>query len=385
MIGSRAGLRAVVAAGLTAAAGPTLAQAPPAAPQPVSTGPTSYGWPGTNSFNSPVVAPPVVNPALDPAAPPAQTPAPSPLLESDPSVFGGRPPAPVVVTAPNGLPPLPGSVEDNFNAEVAARRKFQYCTYKGTRVTGFPGTLLWTPPLAEKRAPRMQLEVSSLNNPSNSYTLDNSIGGTVGLLRVEPVGADAAYQLDLFAVVHTRLSPEDLIATDYRFGFPVTFRRGDYHGKLSYEHTSVHLGDEIAQNTGRRPVNLTRDEAVVAVDRVFSEINLRVYGQVSYAFFTDMPGATDRQRFRFDTGFQWVYPYSTGFAGAPFVAAHLEASGVVQYNPNVVAQVGYMFANPYQRLANLRIYGEYYTGHSQFGQFFRDKETFFGIAIAGDF
>ncbi len=379
MIGRRAGLRAVVAVGLAAAAGPALAQTPPPTPQPVSTGPTSYGWPGATPFNNPVLAPPVVNP--DPAAPPT----PPPLLESDPSVFGGRPPAPVVVTAPNGLAPLPGSVEDNFNAEVAARRRFQYCTYNGTRVSAFPGTLLWTPPLAEKRSPRMQVQLSTLDNYRNDYTLDNSIGGTVGLLRVEPVGADTAYQLDLFAVVHTRLSPEDLIATDYRFGFPLTFRRGDWHGKLAYEHTSTHLGDEIFQDTGRLPINFSRDEAVAAVGRRFPGINLRVYGEVSYAFFQDTLGFGDRERFRFDAGFEWVYPYSTGFAGAPFVAAHFEAQGVVKYNPNVTVQVGYIFQNPLQRLANLRIYGEYYDGHSQFGQFFRDKETFFAVGLAGDF
>ena len=390
-------LAAVV--GVLAVAGAAAAQTAPAVPPPerISTGPGSYGWPGTNSATNPLLgggapgatSPPEGVPAPLVAPPPAGPGAmpPAPLLESPPSVFvpGGVGCQPAVdqFSTPNGLPPIPGSLEDQFNHELAARRAFRFCRYDGTRVTGFPNTLLWTPPLAELRAPRMAITATTLNNNVNNYTLDNSIGGTLGLARVEPTGLDAAVQLDLFAVVHTRLSPEDLIATDYRFGFPLTFRRGDWQARLAYEHTSAHLGDEFQRNTGRGMVNFARNEAVVGLGRYLFEQQLRLYGTVSYAFTQDL--VPTPEPWRFDAGFEWVCPWSTGFAGRPFVAGHVEASGVVKYNPNIIGQAGWMFRNPTTRLANLRFYGQYYEGHSQFGQFFRDREKYLAVGMAADF
>ena len=227
------------------------------------------------------------------------------------------------------------------------------------------------------------MQVSTLDNAVNSYTLDNSIGATVGLFRVEPRGSDMRFQLDLFGVVQTRLSPNDLIATDYRFGFPVTFRRGNWQGKLGYEHTSAHIGDEFARNSGRLPINYSKDEIVGAVGRFFPDLDLRVYGQISYAARQDLDNSPSP--WRFDAGFQWVSTAATGYDGAPFVAFHVESRPENGFNLNVVAQAGIVFQNPYQRLGNIRFYGEYYNGHTQFGQFFFEKEHYFAICMADDF
>ncbi len=371
--------------GVLVAAGPASAQFTPPGPEKISTGPGSTGWPGTTSANNPVLGGSVPAPFVVPpgAAPPAAA---QPLLESAPTAFtntGNCPPVADHFLTAGGLEPLPDSLEDQFNKELAGRRLFRYCTWRNTRVTGFPNTLLWTPPLAELRAPRMAVTGTTFNNYTNDYTLDTSIGGTLGLVRGEPAGMDAAVQLDMFAVVHTRLSPEDLIASDYRFGFPVTFRRGDWQARVAYEHTSTHLGDEFIENTGRRTVNFARDEVVFGVGRFFFDDYLRIYGTVSYAFFQDLEPKPEP--WRFDVGFQYVCPHPTGFAGAPFFAAHVEAPAYTDYNLNLTAQVGYVFANPLQRLANLRVYGQYYEGHSQFGQFYRDREKYFSVGLAGDF
>lgn len=359
-----------------------LAQVPTPGALPrekVSTGPGSYGWPGTTSATNPLVQQQIPGP---PSMFPTPAAGPLPLLEQVPSGLPINPSA-IPLASTNAPDPLPGSTEDYYRNELDARRKFQYCDYDRTRVSEFPGSLLWESPFGEKRAPRFNLQATTLDNNVNTYTVDNSIGGTIALVRVEPAGSDAAFQLDIFAVVTTRLSPEDLIATDYRFGFPVSFRRGDWHGKLSFEHTSAHLGDEFARNTGRLPQNYSKNEVVAALGRNIPEIDLRLYGQISYAVQQDLAG--DPPRFRFDYGFQWVSPYPTGPLGAPYVALHLEHRGDVQYNPNVVAQVGLLIRNPYQRLGNLRFYVEYFNGHSEFGQFYQFREKFTGIAVACDF
>ena len=141
--------------------------------------------------------------------------------------------------------PLPGSLAEDVAAEYAARQQFRTCDAYGGVTTVFPNTLLWAPPLAGKAEPRMAVLIDSFKNSSGgNYTVDTSIGMNYGLLRYTAAGHDAAYQLDLFGVVLTRLSPNDLLAEDYRFGVPITARWGPWHGKVGYEHTSAHLGDE---------------------------------------------------------------------------------------------------------------------------------------------
>ncbi|MGL6074931.1 MAG: DUF1207 domain-containing protein [Fimbriiglobus sp.] len=346
-------------------AGPRITQ-PITAP---STGPGSHGWPTTESTPIPM---PAALPTLE---------APSiglPAYTANPTYSSTTE---MVVLDSEGLPPLPGSLEDNFNKEVAARRAFRTCTWNDYRISVFPTTLLWENGFADKRAPRLQLLGSNLDNYVNSRTYDSSIGTTFGLARVDTPGRDLSAQVDLFGVVHSRHSPDDLIASDYRFGLPISFRWGDWRAKIAYEHTSTHLGDVFMRNTGRNPRNYSKDEAVFGLMRDFWD--LRVYGQVSYAFRQTLPN--DPKPWRYDAGFQWVLPQLGSLTGAPYIAAHVDARGEVNYNPNVAAQVGWIWRNPFQRLANLRVFGEYYEGRSGFGQFAFDREKFMGIGIAADF
>jgi Protein of unknown function (DUF1207) len=333
--------------------------APAPAPEP-STGPGSHGWPASQT-------PPVY--------------APLPVLEAPPSGFAAMPQQGYAVLDAEGLPPLPGSLEDNFNNEVNARRAFRICTWNDYRISIFPNSLLWENGFADKRAPRLSLTGTNFKNPVTDNTLENSIGTTFAGFRIDTPGRDLAFQLDIFAVVHSRLSPEDLLATDYRFGVPLSFQYGNWRGKIAYEHTSTHLGDEYQRNSGNFPKNYAKDEVVIGLARDID--TLRIYGQVSYAFFQDLVG--DPKRWRYDAGFQYVLPWSGGLSGAPYIAAHAVARGDVQYNPDVNAQIGWLWRNPYQRLANLRVFVEYNEGRSQFGQFAFDREKFYGIGIAADF
>ena len=50
-----------------------------------------------------------------------------------------------------------------------------------------------------------------------------------------------------------------------------------------------------------------------------------------------------------------------------------------------LVQVGWLWRNPYQRLANLRVFVEHSEGRSPFGQFVYDREKWTGVGIASDF
>jgi hypothetical protein len=325
-----------------------------------------------------------------PSPVPAQAAPPPPLLETPPSPF-------VTASAPLPEPvntgPLPDSTEDQLLQEYRARQGFRTTTWQGTVITAFPNSLLWTPPLASKREPRFQLLRSSLDNYASNWTLDTSIGNTVGLYRFQPIGRDLAFQFDLFALVQTRLSPEDLLASDYRFGFPLSWRWGVWHGKFAYEHTSAHLGDERIRHFQDLTIpasataipSFAKDEAVVGVGRWFAD-QLRVYGQVSYAWLQAVPYAyLAKSKYRFDAGFEWYAPNPTGWSGQPFLAFNWDTRGDQGYGANYNFQAGWMWRNPFQRLANVRIFGEYYTGYSPFNIMYLTKEKFYSVGISCDY
>lgn len=385
MLGSVGRLGTLVVLGLLAS--PLVAQVPmPSVPtvpkitEPTSTGPGSQGWPVPLGQSAPTLAPQVAAPAPPSVYPQQAAP---PLLEARPTAFVNQQQQQNYVLDQEGMTPLPGSLEENFNQEVAARRSLQYCTPANTRLSAFPSTLLWEPPLASKREARLQVMPTDYNNYVKKWTLETSIGTTAGILRIEPAGSDRAYQLDIFGVVHTRLSPDDLMASDYRFGLPVTMRWGNWSGKLGYEHTSAHLGDEYMRNTNSLPINFSKDEVVFGISRQIPELALRLYGTYSYAVRQDLLG--DPNKNRYDGGFQWVPFTATGSTGSPYVAGHVESRGDQSFQPNYVAQAGWIWRNPYQRLANCRIYFEYYKGRSPYGQFYTTKENFYGVGLACDY
>lgn len=303
------------------------------------------------------------------------------------------PPVPVDGPPVRGQPvypdpfPRPGP-PPACNPEPACRDPFRYETRSGSVLTGFPQSLLWEPPLASKREPRLGAVFTTLNNDITQQTVDTAIGTVVGLLRYEPVDTARAWQLDVFGVVLSRFSQRDFfVAADYRAGLPITFACGPWHGKFGYEHTSTHLGDEIAERLGLTRIEYVKDELVFALGRRFFNDSLRLYGQVGWAFFQDITTADNStpSPVRFDVGAEWYHRRPTGFRGQPFAAVDVEFNGAVGYTPNLTVQAGWQWRNPPRRLSQLRVFGEFYTGKSPFGQFYTTREQWFGLGLSLDY
>jgi hypothetical protein len=283
---------------------------------------------------------------------------------------GFQPPPPVIP----GAPPAPQRGEDPFRAE----------TRDDGIYTGLPRTLLWEPPMAMPREPRFLVMPISLSNGTTQQTIDTSIGTTIGLLRGEPAGWKTAVQADFFAVVTSRFSQRDfLVDTDYRFGFPLTFARGPWQWKVAYEHLSSHLGDEIQQRTGQQPIDYVKDELVLGVGRFLFDARLRVYGEVAWAAYQNIPGSPSP--FRFDVGTEWVRRRCTGPTGQPFVATNWRFDGSTGYDLDYSLQVGWIWRDGTRRFGEARVFGQYYTGHAPYGQFYTTRESWFGVGVAFDY
>lgn len=275
------------------------------------------------------------------------------------------------------LPPVSDEV---VYESVAPVERDWFSPYEFTR---YPTDLLWTPPFASKREPRMQGVATTLDTYADPWALDVSIGASHGLLRVARPELDHTFQMDFFAVVHTRLSPEDLIANDYRFGLPLTFRSGLTTYKVAYEHTSAHVGDEGMESGGLTTIHYAKDELVFGLDHWFADV-FRPYGQVSWAMWQDLPD--DKvSPFRFDVGCEVYDRTNLSWRGVPFLALHADFRGELEHRGNLNVQAGWLWRAPGQPQVRGRLFAEYYHGRSPYGQFMASAENFLSGGIAYDY
>lgn len=291
--------------------------------------------------------------------------------------------------------PLPGTLEDGISRDYAGREGFRFYWNGGT-TTLFPTQLFWEPPLAIVREPRLGLATSSDTSFQAFNTVDSSLGVIPGLIRFEPPGSDLAMQVDLFGVVHTRWDGNDDLASSYRFGVPVTFRRGNWQAKIAYERTIDTIGDRLQYSgVGRLPQpafarfprlptpRWSRDEVVIGLGHTVEE-QVRIYGQVAYAARFDWPDP-DSDRSRFDLGFEWYHRLPTGWQGTPFLAGNLHYDGATNYEAGYTIQAGWLWRNPELRLAQGRVFLQYANTRSPFAAFSVQREESVAFGIAADY
>lgn len=257
----------------------------------------------------------------------------------------------------------------------------------GHRPILFPRTLLWQPPYANHNEPHTYARRTSLEELGMKPVDDIAIGGTFPFFRWASNDCpDDGWQFDLFGMMVSRLISEDyLMATDYRFGVPISFAYGPWSGKIAFEHTSAHVGDEYIEKTGRNGRSSVRDEIVFGLAyRLLKP--LRVYGIVGLNFSdqTSFRKRTGSYRDRYSLGTEWSRPFATGVKGQPFAAVDLEYRGDLDYTPNFTAQAGWQWLTEGAR-PGVRLVAEFYDGRNPFGQFLDRHETRSSIALYYDF
>ncbi len=288
---------------------------------------------------------------------------------------GESPSTPLSTVVPSAKT-LPGGTPDN-----AAKGA------DGYKQTLFPSTLLWQPPYANHNEPHTYVKRTSLEELGMTPVDDVAIGGTFPLFRwASKDSPESGWQLDLFAMIASRFIAQNyLMATDYRFGVPLTFARGHWSGKIAYEHTSTHVGDEYTEKTGRTNRSSIRDEIVFGLAYRLLE-PLRVYGAVGINFdeHESFRKRTGSYRDRYSFGAEWSRPLATGAKGQPFAAVDLEYRGDLDYTPNFSAQAGWQWLAKGAR-PSVRLVAEFYDGRNPFGQFLDRHENRVSVALYCDF
>lgn len=278
-------------------------------------------------------------------------------------------------------PPGPRSVGDAFAGDCELTDADAHGLFWSAPMewTFLPNGLLWEPPMANQREPRMFGKFTNLNDES---TIETAIGAEFGLFRWLPIDRrHEGFQIDGMAAVFTRFNQRRLLVTsDFRVGLPVTYAKGPWSFKVSYEHTSTHLGDEFIEVFGRMQEPHVRDEIVVGLARRFWN-QVRLYGQAGYSFITSDIVGEDRDRF--DCGVEWSKQEDTTWLGRPFAAFDMDLRSDQDYHTNVTVQVGWQWKEMAHRRSG-RMALEYYDGKSPYGQFFTDNEQWFGASFLFD-
>lgn len=213
---------------------------------------------------------------------------------------------------------------------------------------------------------------------------DITLGGSVGLLRygtrgdVRPEG----WQLGIEGAGLVRLDIDekrDVMATDYRFGVPLTWGDSIHQVKVAYYHISSHVGDEFLLKTpGFNRLNYSRDVLVLG-HSLYPADNWRVYGEVGYAFYSDVA-----EPWEFQFGLDYAPAGCTGTRGAPFAAFNGQLREEVDFGGNVVVQAGWAWRRG-PATGIYRIGLEYYNGKDDQFSFFDESVEKIGFGMWYDY
>jgi hypothetical protein len=252
--------------------------------------------------------------------------------------------------------------------------------------TILPAGIIYKSYLAGYSEPRMGVQVSHVadNDDEAGSMLDGTLGSRVGLIRYgnDDPFMPQGFQIDVEGAAKVRLNFDeemDVQATDYRVGVPFTYGWGQKQIKFGYWHVSSHIGDEfLVRNQGFQRINYAKDSLVLGYSEYLWP-DFRVYGEASWAFFSDIA-----EPWEFQFGFDWAPVCPTGIHGAPFIATNVHLREEVGYGGNFVAQAGWAWRSDVNG-ALLRMGVHYYNGKSSQYSFFDQFEEQIGFGIWYDF
>lgn len=247
-----------------------------------------------------------------------------------------------------------------------------------------PSNLLWHSYLAGPREPRISSTFVRIKGDQDYW--DATVGGRASLLRfgTDDPRSPEGVEVQVEGAAFPRLTLDydrDLVASDYRFGFPLVYHRGPFEAKFSYYHLSSHFGDEYLIKHPElidRRINYSRDAFTLAVG-YFPWRDLRVYGEVGYAVWCD--GGSRPWEFQFGVDYSPARP--TTIWGAPFFAVNGHLHQELNYSGGFTAQAGVQWRGQTGRL--LRFGFQYFNGMGEQYQFYRQFEQQIGGGIWYDF
>jgi hypothetical protein len=254
------------------------------------------------------------------------------------------------------------------------------------RTTPLPTTQLFAPLRADPKEPRFFVSALQVDSVLRDTTLGAvGFGEHFGIVRRETSNGEG-WQLGIAGAVFAQFDLEapssDLMNADYVIGLPLTWRRGDWSGRLRLYHQSSHLGDEYLLSTQPQRVNLSFEAIEVIIAYDFG--NLRLYGGGETLFDRD---PADLGQILLHAGLDWrghEVAFRLGELGGARWVAGLDMKRWQQndWASQISAKAGLEFA-PLSEGSGRRWNAmlEFYDGPSPYGQFYPQDVRYWGIAL----
>ena len=153
-----------------------------------------------------------------------------------------------------------------------------------------PQGLIWHSYLAGPKEPRFNALLISGQNVGEKF--EGQVGGRVGLLRYGDMAdyRPQGVQVDVEGggiIEEDELKSQLVDGFDFRVGVPITFGWENWTMKVSWYHTSAHLGDEfILANPTFPRINYSRNAIVWGLGYYLPH-DVRIYGEIDYGYWTD--------------------------------------------------------------------------------------------------
>ena len=209
------------------------------------------------------------------------------------------------------------------------------------------------------------------------------LGGRFGLVKIHPPGEpEKGWQISLDAGFFGTFDSEDSndnLGWDGYYGLVATTElRDDLSLKIGALHTSSHVGDEFAEETGRRRIGYTREELVAGLYHRLGP-RWRVYGDLAWAYKNN---ADEQEPLRLQAGTEYVAEGVLGRGFGWFSALDVQSWEENDWDASITAQVGLLL---HRGGRWWRVALEAYDGRNQVGEFFFRQDSYVALGLYLDF
>jgi len=254
----------------------------------------------------------------------------------------------------------------------------------------FPHDRVFRSPIADPAEPRVfmsRLEVKREGGGSRSEfsAAFLGVGLDFGLLRRAGADPEHGWQLSVFgsadSLFNLDLPGDAIVNTDYRFGFPLTWRNAGWSARARLYHQSSHLGDELILG-GNAPRRIDMSFEAADLLLAWERSGWRVYGGASQILATR---AQSYDGSGLHAGFDYVSAPSPIFGQRLTAGIDLKWLEPARPHSGVSAKVGLMIGRHSLERRGLTLLVEAYEGFAPFGQFFQQEFRYRGLTLQFDF
>jgi len=270
----------------------------------------------------------------------------------------------------------------------------------GKKIEKWTKRLLFSPPIADLRAPRFSAGWQSYRgNTSLTNVGAVSFGETLTIADFtgdEPKRKDLsegtgeiAFQGAVFSIFDLDGTSKDLVNSDFWAAVTYSYRQRPDWGDFSYMarafHQSSHLGDEYIlfnKITDRDRVNVSYEglDLTLAAEPNYLE-GWRLYGGGGMLLRRE---PTTLNRWSAKAGVEWVKPEKL-WRFYPLAAAHIQASGQHDWHSDISLAAGVQFRDHKIEDRQVRLLLSYFNGYSPNGQFYDEQLKYFSLGLQYQF